>query len=319
MPAKRARILSVGTAVPDNIVTNKDLEKILQTTDEWISSRTGIRERRISKPSDNATAYELGAKAAAVALSRANVSPQDVDAVICATFTPDNFFPSTACLMANKLGCTKSFAFDISAACAGFVYGLTMANSFILSGQCKTILLVGAEIISKTLDWTDRTTAILFGDGAGAVVIRVEEDSDTGILSAFLQSDGSQGEILRLPAWGDVRTMSMKGAEVFKNAVRMMSDVTSQALINAGLAKSDINLLIPHQANIRIIQAISEHMEIPMDRVITNLQKYGNTSSASIPLALEEAWQSDRITPGTVVAFTALGGGLAAGSAIVRF
>jgi 3-oxoacyl-[acyl-carrier-protein] synthase-3 len=300
-------------------MVNKDFEKFLDTTDEWIVQRTGIRSRHITPRDQQVCASELGFNAAKVALSRAGIEPNDVDAIICATFTPDSFFPSTACKMQAMLGCSKAFAFDVSAACAGFIYALTIANGLILSGRGKNILVIGAEVISRTLDWTDRTTCILFGDGAGAVVVQGSDDPDRGILSAQLVSDGRLGDILHLPSWGENRTMKMKGNEVFKHAVRMMSDVSVTALNDAGMQVGDIDYLVPHQANSRIIQAVSENLKIPKEKVVTNVERYGNTSSASIPLALEEIWNKGYITEGKKVLFTALGGGIVAGSTVVRF
>jgi 3-oxoacyl-[acyl-carrier-protein] synthase-3 len=315
---KHARIISVGTYVPENIMRNKDFESFLDTSDEWITTRTGIRSRHIVPKDQQVVASDLGANAARNALKKADIESCDVDAIICATFTPDSFFPSTACRIQAKLGCNKAFAFDVSAACAGFVYALSVANGLIISGQAKTVLVIGAEVISRTLDWTDRTTCILFGDGAGAVVLQGTNE-DKGILSTYLLSDGTLGDILKLPAWGENRTMSMKGNEVFKYAVRMMCDASAKVTNDAGINTQQLDLVIPHQANIRIINAIIEQMKVPIEKVVTNLDRYGNTSSASIPLALEEAWNNGRIHEGTYVLFTALGGGLAAGSAIVRF
>jgi 3-oxoacyl-[acyl-carrier-protein] synthase-3 len=316
---KHARIISVGTYVPENIMCNKEFESFLDTSDEWISTRTGIRTRHIVPKDQQTTASDLGANAARNALKKAGIESGEVDAIICATFTPDSFFPSTACRIQAKLGCTKAFAFDVSAACAGFVYALSIANGLILSGQAKTALVIGAEVISRTLDWTDRTTCILFGDGAGAVVLQGTDDPDKGILSTYLLSDGTQGDILKLPAWGEKRTMSMRGNEVFKFAVRMMCDASVKVSKDAGIELRQLDLVVPHQANIRIINAVVEQMKVPIEKVVTNLDRYGNTSSASIPLALEEAWNSGRIREGSYVLFTALGGGLAAGSAIVKF
>ncbi|MBD3239430.1 MAG: beta-ketoacyl-ACP synthase III [Chitinivibrionales bacterium] len=318
MQLRKARILSVGTFVPDNIVTNDDLTKQVDTSDEWIRARTGIQQRRIVSPEAPLTNYELGARAARTALDRAGVVPGDIDCIICATFTPDCFFPSTACRMQHVLGCTNASAFDISAACSGFVYGLTIADSMIRSGQVRTVLLVGAELISRTIDWTDRGTCILFGDGAGAVVIRAEEDGDRGVLATRLASDGSKGDILYLPAFGDDRFMKMKGNEVFKHAVRLMGDIAVEACNRAGVRLEEVDALIPHQANIRIINGLAERLGIPMQKVITNIERYGNTSSASIPLALDEGWSSGRIGEGSLVVFTALGGGVTMGGAVVR-
>jgi len=316
---KRAQIISVGTFVPDNIMSNKDLEMIVDTSDEWIVKRTGIKYRHIAPMDQQIKASELGTSAARQALDRAGMSPDDIHGIICATFTPDSFFPSTACRIQSLLGCKNAFAFDISAACAGFVYALTVANGMILSGQGKNILVIGAELISRTLDWKDRSTCILFGDGAGAVVLQGTTQQDKGIISSYLISDGSQGDILELPSWGENRTMRMKGNEVFKHAVRNMAEASSKALHAAGLNLDDVDLLIPHQANIRIIQAVAESLNISSSKVVSNLERYGNTSSASIPIALDEVWNQGSITEGTRVLITALGGGLVAGSAVIRF
>ena len=319
MPQRRAHILSVGTAVPQRVVSNADLEKTLDTSDEWITSRTGICCRHLVAADDPASASDLGAQAAAEALKKAGLDAAQIDGVICATFTPDNFFPSTACSIAAKLGIQNASAFDLSAACAGFVYGIAVASSFIVSGQCSRMLVVGTEIISKTLDWADRTTAILFGDAAGAVVVEATDNDSRGILTTHIGSDGRLGDILTLPAWGEDRFMKMKGSEVFKHAVRMMGESVETALASCGVDKSDIDLLIPHQANMRIIKSLADHLGLPMEKVVANLKEYGNTSSASIPLALNDAWQDGRVREGSLVVFTSLGGGLAYGSAVIRF
>lgn len=315
----RAQIISVGAFVPDNVLTNKDMEKIVDTSDEWIVQRTGIKERHIVPFDQQVNASELGAKAAKIALDKAGMSPKDIDGIICATFTPDSFFPSTACRIQAILGCSNAFAFDMSAACAGFVYALTVANSMVLSGQGSNLLVIGSEVISRTLDYTDRSTCILFGDGAGAVVVKGSHETEKGILSTYLCSDGTAGDILELPSWGEKRTMRMKGNEVFKHAVRNMSDASVKALQIAGLDLADVDYLIPHQANIRIITAVSGNLQIPSHKVISNLEKYGNTSSASIPIALDEAWNNGNIVQGKKVLITALGGGLVAGSAVISF
>jgi 3-oxoacyl-[acyl-carrier-protein] synthase-3 len=312
-------LVSVGTAVPDNVVTNDDLSKIVNTSDEWISARTGIKQRHMFPRDVQAYAWELGGKAAARALNKAKMSPADIDGIICATFTPDNFFPSTACKIQAFLGNCHAFAFDISAACSGFIYGLNIADALIRSGQARTMLLVGSEIISRTLDWTDRSTCILFGDAAGAVVLQACNKPATGVLSTYMSSDGALGNILSLPAFGEKRYMKMSGSEVFKNAVRLMSDATKIAVSKASLKLGDIHLLIPHQANVRIINAIAENIGIPREKIVCNINRYGNTSSASIPLALEEAWDQGRVKDGTVAVFTSLGGGLTVGGAAVRF
>ncbi|MFP4680808.1 MAG: beta-ketoacyl-ACP synthase III [Chitinispirillaceae bacterium] len=316
MSTTRTQILSVGSYVPDTVLTNKQIEEFLDTSDEWITTRTGIRERRVVPQNQNVTASEMGVKAARAALERADVSASDVDGILVATFTPDNFFPSTACRIQAELGCSDAFAFDLSAACAGFVYVLTVAHSMILSGQARTVLVIGSEVISKTLDWTDRGTCILFGDGAGAVVLQARQDSPKGVLSSYLSSDGNLGSILKLPAWGENRFMQMRGNEVFKHAVRLMTDASRTAVEKAGLTIEQIDLLIPHQANIRIIRSIAEQLSIPMEKVVTNLDRFGNTSSASIPLALEEAWQDGRVKDNTKVLMVGLGGGITVGSVV---
>jgi len=317
---RRPTIVSVGSALPEKRVTNKDLEQNLDTTDEWIVTRTGIRERRIVDKSRPISAAHLGARAAKKALNRADIDVGDVECIICATFTPDNFFPSTGCAIQDILGCKNAYAFDISAACAGFVYGLSIARSLILSGQCSTVCVVGTEIISKAIDWSDRSTAILFGDGAGAVVVRRHDINDgSGILSEYIHSDGSIGSILTLPAWGSNRCITMNGNEVYKHAVRMMTEATVRAIEKSGLTISDVDMLIPHQANIRIIHSIAQNLCLPINRVMSNLEYVGNTSSASIPLVLDEVWSAGKIKKGTTVAFTSLGGGLAVGSTVVRF
>lgn len=318
-PSTRSKILSVGCAVPPKILTNKDLEKILDTSDEWIVKRTGIKQRHIVGKDETIHTYDLGAQAAKEALVKAGLTKDDIDGIICATFTPDYFFPSTACKIQAALGCMNAFAFDVSAACSGFVYALSVAHAMIVAGSCKTVLVVGAEIASKTLDWTDRSTSILFGDGAGAVVLQATQEQGKGIFSTYLKSDGSLGDILYLPAWGEKRFMKMNGNEVYKHAVRMMGEAIRICLSRAGLEIEQIDLLIPHQANMRIIQAISAHLKVPMDKIICNMDRFSNTGSASIPLALQDAWSAGRIKDGALVVFVALGGGLATGSVAVRF
>ena len=315
---KRSRILSVGAYVPDTIITNRDFETFLDTSDEWIVTRTGIRERHIVPRGSSVRVSELGTNAARIALERAGIAPEQVDGIICATVTPDTLYPSTACTLQAKLGCKNAFAFDLLAACAGFIYSLSLANSMILSGHAKTLLVVGAEILTKTVDWTDRATCILFGDGAGAVVVQGTNE-DEGILSTCLGSDGTHGDILTFSPWGENRFMHMQGNDVYKYAVRFITKIGQKAVAAAGLTLADIDLLIPHQANIRIIKAVGEQLHIPPEKVVTNLERYGNTSSASIPLVLNEAWGEGRIKKGTKVLFATLGGGLAYAGAVVRF
>jgi 3-oxoacyl-[acyl-carrier-protein] synthase-3 len=315
---KRSRILSVGAYVPDNIMTNKDFEAFLETSDEWIVTRTGIRERHIVPRGSAMGVSDLGTNAARMALERAGITPDQVDGIICATVTPDTLYPSTACTLQANLGCKNAFAFDILAACAGFVYSLGLANSMILSGQAKTILVIGAEILSKTVDWTDRATCILFGDAAGAVVVQGTDREDEGILSTCLGSDGTHGDILNFNPWAEKRFMYMRGNDVYKHAVRLITEIGQKAVAAAGLTLDDIDYFIPHQANVRIINAVGEHLHMPKEKVVTNLERYGNTSSASIPLALNEAWGDGRIKKGSRVLFATLGGGLTFAGAVVR-
>lgn len=314
-----AKISSVGSYIPEMVMTNKEFEKLIETTDEWITTRTGIKERHIIPPDTFIPASELGVNAAQEAMEKIDCNPLDIDGIICATSTPDSFFPSTACRMQAKLGCRNAFAIDISAACAGFVYALSMANAMVTCGQCKKMLVIGTEIVSKTLDWTDRTTCILFGDGAGAVVVEATDDTNCGILQSYLISDGRYGDILELPSWGEKRYMRMKGNEVYKHAVRLMCETSKRVVVNEGLQLSDIDLLIPHQANIRIIKAVAEHLKLSEEHVVCNVERFGNTSSASIPIALDEAWSDGRVKRGANIVFTGLGGGLTVGSVLVRF
>lgn len=318
MSSVRARLVSVGTALPETVRENSFFEQYLETSDEWITQRTGISRRRIWVDAPADATSELGAQAALRALEKAAIAPDDVDTIICATFTPDNFFPSTAALIAKKLGIKKTFSFDISAACAGFTYGLSVADALIRSGQSKRVLLVGSEVISRTLNWEDRNTCILFGDGAGAVLLEAHE-GEQGILATVNHTDADLSEILSLSAWGENRHIMMDGRTVFKHAVRLMPAKVEEALGMVGLSVKDIDLLIPHQANIRIIESVGERLGLPKEKVVINIQNYGNTSSATIPLALEEAWSDGRIKEGSIVAMTALGGGVTAGAVIIRF
>ncbi|NPA16884.1 MAG: ketoacyl-ACP synthase III [Aquificae bacterium] len=309
----KARISGIGMYVPPRVLTNFDLEKVLDTSDEWITTRTGIKERRIAEEWEKAS--DLALPAAKKAIENAGLTPKDIDAVVVATSTPDMTFPSTACFLADKLGCPKPMAFDISAACSGFIYGLTIANSFITSGQFKNVLVVGAEVFSKIIDWNDRSTAVIFGDGAGAVVVSASED-DGGILSAVMKSDGSHWGSLYCPVGEKLR---MRGRETFKLAIKSMETACRKALNQAGLELSDISLVIPHQANIRIINALAERMELPEDKVFSNIHRYGNTSAASIPIAMYEALKEGKFKKGDYILLTAFGGGLTWGAIALRY
>jgi 3-oxoacyl-[acyl-carrier-protein] synthase-3 len=316
---KYARIVSIGTSVPDTVLTNSDFEKMVDTTDEWIVTRTGIRKRHIAPKGGAVTTAQLGSSAARYALERAKIPAGQVDGIICATVTPDGLFPSTACKIQAELGCARAFAFDISAACAGFVYGLSLAKNFICSGQGSTILVIGSEILSRVTDYKDRATCILFGDGAGAAVVQGTNDGNAAILSVCLGSDGTLGDILFCNLWGENRYMVMEGREVFKHAVRMMADMAHKAVAAAGVTLKDIDYLIPHQANIRIINSLRETLGMAPEKVVVNLENFGNTSSASIPLAFNEAIKDGRIKQGSTVLFTSLGGGVTVASAVIRF
>ncbi len=310
----KAEIKGLGMYVPPRVITNFDLEKILDTSDEWITTRTGIKERRIAEEWEKAS--DLALPAAKEAIENAGLSPKEIDCVIVATSTPDMTFPSTACFLADKLGCSKPMAYDISAACSGFIYALTMANSFVKSGQFKNILVVGSEVFSKIIDWNDRSTAVIFGDGAGAVVISATEEGESDILSAKMKSDGSHWGSLFCPVG---EKLKMRGRETFKLAIKSMETASKKALEKAGLTLDDIKLVIPHQANIRIIKALAERLELPEDKVFSNIHKYGNTSAASIPIAMYEAWKEGKIKKGEHILLTAFGGGLTWGAIVLKF
>ena len=310
------KIVSTGSYVPDKILTNHDLENMVDTSDEWITTRTGIKERRIS---EGETTSDMAVEAALKTL-KGNTNPEDIELIVVATATPDAFFPSTACKVQAKLENRKAIAFDISAACTGFIYGLFVADSIMRTREVKKALVIGAERFSKIVNWKDRTTCILFGDGAGAVLL--EKDNDDGILEFDLGADGSYGELLTVPSVGSNEKepyyIRMKGNEVFKIAVRTMVESAQNVLQKSGLSPEDISLLIPHQANVRIIKAVAERLGIPEKKVYINLDKYGNTSAASIPIALDKAVRTGRVKRGDKVLMVAFGGGFTWGSCIVK-
>lgn len=328
MNLKSVGILSTGKYVPERILTNADLEKMVETNDEWIVTRTGMKERHIAR--EDEASSDLAYEAALIALKKANLAPEDLDLILVATITPDSAFPSTACILQNRLGAKKAAAFDLSAACSGFIYGLASASNFIATGMYKNALVIGAECLSKITDYTDRNTCILFGDGAGAVVLG-EVPEGRGFLSFELGADGSGGELLKLAGGGSRMPSSqstvdnkkhyiyMAGSEVFKFAVRIMGNAAEEALRKAGLEKSDIDLLVPHQANIRIIQSAVHRLNLPEEKCMINLHKYGNVSAASIPLALAEADEEGRIKPGDCVVLVGFGGGLTWGATAIRW
>jgi 3-oxoacyl-[acyl-carrier-protein] synthase-3 len=321
---------SVGVAVPPGILTNADLTRMLDTSDQWIVERTGIRERHIARP-DQSVAM-LSCEASVKALDQAGLTAQDVDAIVLATATPDRLLPSTACDLQALLGADKAAAFDISAACPGFIFATTVAEGLIASGQSEVVLVVGAEKLSTITDFKDRSTAILFGDGAGAAVVRCASGNEArGILSTFIKSDGKLAPLLYIPGGGAAdpisekvvcersHYMKMAGREVFKAAVLAMSEACDEALRRAGVTAEEVDLLIPHQANVRIIEATAKHAGMPMDKVMVNVDRYGNTSSASIPLALEQAITEGRVGPGSLLLLVAFGAGFTWGSAVIRW
>ncbi|MGB2631026.1 MAG: beta-ketoacyl-ACP synthase III [Candidatus Omnitrophota bacterium] len=327
MEVKKAGILGVGKYLPSNVLTNADLERMVDTTDEWITTRTGIKERRIA--AENEATSDMAAKAAKGALKNADLKPEQIELIIVATITPDMFFPSTACQVQNKLGIKGVPAFDISVACSGYVYGLAIADQFIKSGMYKTALVIAAEKLSAVTDWSDRSTCILFGDGAGAAVLGPVEEG--GILGAHLGADGSKGELLQLPAGGSkmpasiktvenkLHTIKMEGNILFKHAVKIMADAALAVTEPLGLKGDDIKMIIPHQANIRILNALAKRMGVdPAEKVYLNIEKYGNMSAASSAVALTEAIEEGRIKKGDVILMDAFGGGLTWGALIIQ-
>ncbi len=319
-----SRIAGTGSYLPANIVTNQDLEQRVETSDEWIRSRTGIRERRVA--AEGETTGDLAFHAATRALEAAGVAAAELDLIVLGTTTPDIIFPSTACLLQHRLGANGCAAFDVNAACSGFVYALGVANAFIRSGQAKKALVVGAETLTRMLDWSDRSTCVLFGDGAGAVVLEASEEP--GILTTKLHADGGYKHLLYNPVGVSagfrdepnhgVRVM-MTGNEVFKVAVKTLDRIVGETLEAAGMHESDIDWLIPHQANLRIIEATARRLKLPMERVIVTVDRHGNTSSGSVPLALDEAVRSGRVQRGQTVLLEAFGGGFTWASALLRY
>lgn len=316
-----SRIAGTGSYLPAQTLTNHDLAQRIETSDEWIVTRTGIRERRIA--AEGELTSDLALKAVEAAIEAAGVSRDEIDLLILATTTPDHIFPSTACVVQQKLGAHGFPAFDVQAVCAGFIYGLTIADQFIRSGSAKCAVVVGAEVVSHILDWSDRGTSILFGDGAGAVVLKASDEP--GILATKLHADGRFKDILHVQ--GKVRNgaidgspwIYMDGSAVFKFAVRALADVAGEVLAAAGLEKADLDWLVPHQANLRIIESTAKHLQLPMDKVIVTLDKHGNTSAASIPLALDAGVRSGRIQRGQTVMLEGIGGGFAWGGALLRY
>jgi 3-oxoacyl-[acyl-carrier-protein] synthase-3 len=324
----RGRIIATGSYLPEGVIANRDLEKIVDTSDEWIIERTGIRERRIA--TGKQAASDLAFEAATVALKRAHLKARDLDLIIVATVTADMPFPSTACVLQSRLGAKNAAAFDVNAACSGFIYGLHIANGLIKSELHSRILLVGAETLSKVTDWQDRSTCVLFGDGAGAVIIEQTKEK-RGIFSTHIHSDGDLGDFIALPGGGSrhpcsqesirkkLHFIKMRGNETFKVAVRTLEELAVKTLQENNLDPSRLSLLIPHQANIRIIQATAKRLGMPEEKVFVNIERYGNTSAASIPIALDEAVQSQRVKDGDFLLLEAFGGGLTWASSLIRW
>jgi 3-oxoacyl-[acyl-carrier-protein] synthase III len=321
-------IVGTGSFLPDRVLTNADMERLVDTNDEWIVTRTGIKERHIA--SEDVPVSELCYQAGLRALEDAKVSPEEVDLVIVATVTGDYAFPSTSCLVADRLGAKKAAAFDLQAGCTGFIYAITTANQFIVSGLYKTVLVIGGETLSKIINWNDRSTCVLFGDGAGAAVLQQVEEG-YGFLGFELGSDGSGGKLLGQNAGGskhpasretienNLHTIHMEGKEVYKFAVRIMGDVSVSVLEKAGLSKEDVDLLVPHQANIRIVEASVKRLGISPEKVVVNLDKYGNMSAASIPVALDEAIKADRLHEGDIIVMVGFGAGLTWGACVLKW
>lgn len=318
---KKAKIISTGSYLPSKILTNFDLEKMVETSDEWITERTGIKQRHIAD--DNELTTDLAYNASKQAIENSNINKDDIELIVFATTTPDRTFPSSATILQNKLGISnKCFAFDVQAVCCGFIYALNIANNFIKTGQVKTALIIGAETISRIVDWTDRNTCVLFGDGAGAVILQATEE-DKGILNCKMHSDGQYGPLLDTSGGVSLNQKSglihMEGREIFKLAVNKMSDCVFENLQECGLTANDISLLVPHQANKRIIDGVGRKLGLPEEKVILTVHNHANTSAASVPLALDYALKNNKIKDNDIIVLEALGGGLTWGSIIIKW
>jgi 3-oxoacyl-[acyl-carrier-protein] synthase-3 len=321
-------IVGTGSYVPERVLTNAELEKLVDTSDDWITSRTGIKERRIA--SENEPTSVLATKAAEAALEQAGIKAQDVDLILVATVTPDTFFPSTACWVQRNLGATKAACFDISAACSGFLYGIEIAQQFIANHTYETVLVIGADKLSSVLNWEDRTTCVLFGDGAGAAVLQYRAGSH-GVITTYMASDGTYGDTLIVPGGGcatpitpdnvhqKLNTIQMQGRETFKKAVNSMIDAAHRALEQSGLTLDDIACIIPHQANMRIIEAVADRLDVPIERFHINLERYGNTSAAAVAIALDEANRLGRFQVGDHILMVVFGGGFTWASSVVQW
>lgn len=328
MTNQNAGIIGMGHAYPDGILTNADLEKIVETSDEWITTRTGIKQRH--KATANEYTSQFGTAAAKQAIERAGLKAEDIDIIVCATTTPDQIMPSTGALIQAQLGATNAAGMDVFAACSGFIYGVTMVESMIRTGQIKYALVIGAEVLTKYVDYTDRGTCVIFGDGAGAAVLGPVEDGK-GILATKIKSDGRYEEQLYCPAGGTklgtthetidgrMHFFKMKGNELFKVAVRSMADISAEMLERSGYTVDDVDIVIPHQANQRITDAVASRLGVPEEKVYSNIAEHGNTSSASIPIALDECIESGKVKEGSLVLLTAFGGGVTWGGTVIRF
>ncbi len=324
----RSRVVGTGAYLPERRMTNHEIERLVETSDQWILDRTGIRERRIAAP-DEATS-DLAVSAGRSALAAAGLPASSIDLIIVATATPDMLFPSTACLVQERLGAKQAFAFDLSAACTGFLYALAVADQYLRAGTYHTVMVIGAEVLSRLIDWTDRGTCVLFGDGAGAVVLHAEP-GERGVLSTHLHSDGSLWDLLYVPSGGSrippstealagrLNFLKMKGNETFRVAVRALEEVAREALAANQLTPEQLSLLVPHQANLRILQAVAQRLELPMEKVVVNVDRVGNTSAASVPIALDEAVRAGRVRPNDLLLLEAFGAGLTWGAAVIRW
>ncbi|MGD0017203.1 MAG: beta-ketoacyl-ACP synthase III [Verrucomicrobiia bacterium] len=327
-PSRPVHIVGTGSYVPERVLTNADLEKTVNTTDEWITTRTGIKERRIAAPEQCTS--DMAAEAARRAMEQAGVSGENIDLIVCATCTPDMIFPSTACLVQQKIGAKRAAAFDMEAACSGFLYALEIGQQFIMSGTYDTVLVIGAEKLSTIVDWEDRNTCVLFGDGAGAAVLQ-SRGEEHGILTTCMGADGSLADLLKVPGGGarcpasgksvsdKMHYIKMAGREVYKSAVVAMQTAAEEALRRCNLTVADIRCIIPHQANLRIIQALADRLGAPMDKVYVNLNRYGNVSAASVAIALDEAAREGRFQRGDLILLVVFGGGLTWASCVIQW
>lgn len=328
LPKRTVSIIGTGSFVPDRVMTNDDLSKVVETSDEWIVSRTGIKERRIAGEGEFTS--DLASKAAQAAIDQSGISPTEIDLIIVATITPDKCMPSTACLVQTKIGATNAACFDISAACSGFLYAIEIAQQFITSHTYNTILVIGADKLSSIVDWKDRNTCVLFGDGAGAAILRHRAQGH-GVIATRMGSNGNLADLLQVPGGGSacpitadnvdqrLNTIRMEGRETFKHAVTNMVESARKVLDDAGLDTSDLACVIPHQANLRIISAVAERLEVPLDRIMVNLDRFGNTSAAAVAIALDEANRTGRMKVGDYVLLVVFGGGMTWASSVIQW